>query len=81
MLDLYETYQDYQFAKKMQEVRICAPPPNDNTLQFNRHCDPQARLPVIDQRRKWKKHIADYIASLDAPDDHVRLTMSRKIIN
>lgn len=42
LIDLYESYQEYQYAKKIAE----------------------ARLPVIDQRRKWAKHIGDYLASL-----------------
>ena len=31
----------------------------------------QARLPVIDQRRKWAKHIDDYLASLQVSGEQV----------
>ncbi len=31
----------------------------------------QARVPVIDQRRKWAKHIEDYLASLQVSGEQV----------
>jgi hypothetical protein len=33
--------------------------------------DTQARLPVIDQRRKWAKHIEDYFISLESSGEKV----------
>jgi hypothetical protein len=79
LIDLYESYQEYQHAKQIAEVRHDTHTHvGDVGSQYAHGCTKgcarvttQTRLPVIDQRRKWAKHIGDYLASLQVSGEQV----------